>query len=342
MTPFQLLIRIVVILAVPVLIAISTYLYLQRAFFSPYDPRAIEKVAVEVAPGRSFSDVSREMADKRVIRHAWSLDLLAQFLKADTKIKAGEYEVSAALSPREILDKLMSGEVIKRIVMVTPGLSIKDLPTIVEQQGLMKADEFASALRDPGLLARAGISSLSFEGYLWPESYQFSRPLTAWDVIYRMMLEGEKHWPADFSARADELRMSRHEMLTLASIIEKETGSPEEMPVISSVFHNRLKQGMRLQADPTVIYGLENFNGDLTDEDMKNPHPYNTYVNFGLPQGPICNPGEGALRAALYPAETTYLYFVADGTGKHVFSTTYQEHKDAVERFQKRLAQAAK
>ena len=105
------------------------------------------------------------------------------------------------------------------------------------------------------------------------------------------------------------------------------------MPVISSVFHNRLKQGMKLQADPTVIYGLENFNGDLKDEDMKNPHAYNTYVNLGLPPGPICAPGEGAIRAALYPSEMPYLFFVADGTGKHAFSTTYAEHQEAVKRY---------
>jgi UPF0755 protein len=332
-SPVQLLLRIILILSIPALIAVGTYLFFRQAFLAPFDPSATKEVIIEIAPGKPFSEVSKALVEQQAIRYAWSLDILAKTSKADTKVKAGEYIVTAAMSPRMILDKLMSGDVIKRVVTVSPGMSIKELPAIVEAQGLMKADQFAAALKDPGLLIRAGIASQSFEGYLWPDTYQFSRPIVAWDIIFRMLEEGEKKWLPEFTARSEELRLSRHEVLTLASIIEKEAGNQEEMPVISSVFHNRLKQGMKLQADPTVIYGLENFNGDLRDEDMKNPHAYNTYVNLGLPPGPICAPGEGAIRAALYPSEMPYLFFVADGTGKHVFSTTYAEHQEAVKRY---------
>jgi len=331
--PVQLLVRILLILSIPALIAVGTYLFIRQAFLAPLDPSATKEAIAEIAPGKPFSDISRNLAEQGVIRYAWSLDLLAKTSKADTKVKAGEYIVTAAMSPRVILDKLMSGDVIKRLVTVIPGMSIKELPAAVEAQGLMKADAFAASLKDTGLLVRAGIASQSFEGYLWPDTYQFSRPIVGWDIIFRMIEEGEKKWLPEFTARSEELRLSRHEVLTLASIIEKEAGNQEEMPVISSVFHNRLKQGMKLQADPTVIYGLENYNGDLKDEDMKNPHAYNTYVNLGLPPGPICNPGEGAIRAALYPSEMPYLFFVADGTGKHVFSTTYAEHQEAVKRY---------
>jgi UPF0755 protein len=332
-SPVQLLLRIILILSIPALIAVGTYLFFRQAFLAPLDPNSTHEVTIEIAPGKAFSEASNSLAEQRVIRYAWSLDILAKTTKADTKIKAGEYLVTAAMSPRTILDKLMSGDVIKRIVTVVPGMSIKDLPALVEAQGLMKAEQFAAALKDPGLLIRAGIASQSFEGYLWPDTYQFSRPIVPWDIIFRMLEEGEKKWIPEFTARSEELRLSRHEILTLASIIEKEAGNLEELPVISSVFHNRLKQGMKLQADPTVIYGLENFDGNLKDEDMKNPHAYNTYVNLGLPPGPICVPGEASIRAALYPSEMPYLYFVSDGAGKHVFSTTFAEHQEAVKRY---------
>ena len=149
-----------------------------------------------------------------------------------------------------------------------------------------------------------------------------------------MLEEGDKHWPSEFSDRANEINLSRHEITTLASIIEKESGNAEEQPLISSVFHNRLSNGMRLESDPTVIYGIKDFNGNLTRQDLHTPHPYNTYTNFGLPPGPICNPGETAIRASLYPKESPYLFFVANGKGSHVFSTTLQEHNEAVAKYQ--------
>lgn len=335
MTPFNLFLRIILVLSVPALISLATFLFLRQVFLSPKDSEATKVEIVEVAPGKPFSEVARALHDKEILRYAWSIELLAQIMKADRSIKAGEYEVTAAMSPRQILEKMITGDVVKRVVTLLPGMTIKELPRLVESQGLMAADEFGQALKDPQLLVRAGIAASSFEGYLWPESYQFSRPISAWDIIFRMMEEAEKRWVPEFSVRAEELRLTRHEILILASIIEKEAGNKEEMPVISSVFHNRLKKGMRLQADPTIIYGLENFDGNIRDADKENPHPYNTYVHLGLPPGPICNPGEAAIRAALFPTETTYLFFVADGSGGHAFSTTYGEHQEAVKRYLK-------
>ncbi len=335
MSPFNLFMRILLVLSVPALIALGTFLFLRQAFLSPRDPSATQVEVIEVAPGKPFSEVARVLSEKGVLRYGWSIELLAQIMKADRVIKAGEYEVTAAMSPRQILQKMMSGEVVRRVVTLVPGMTIKELPAVIESQGLMSAESFAKALHDTQLLVQAGISAQSFEGYLWPETYQFSRPILPWDIIFKMMEEGEKHWLPEFSAQAEELRLTRHEILILASIIQKEAGNQEEMPVISSVFHNRLKKGMRLQADPTIIYGLENFDGNIRDADKENPHPYNTYVHLGLPIGPICNPGEAAMRAALYPAESTYLFFVADGTGGHAFSTTYGEHQEAVRRYLK-------
>lgn len=331
----RLVFKIVLILFIPLGIAAVTYFFMRFAFLEPLDPASNSKEIVEIAPKRTCNDVSRELVEKHIIRYSWSFNILAKLLKADKRMKAGEYEVTGSMTPRQVIEKLMSGDVIKRLVTVVPGSTIRDVPGVVESQGLMPADEFAKALRDPGLLVRAGLSAQSFEGYLYPETYQFSRPIVPWEIILRMITEGENHWPQDFSTRADELKMSRHEVLTLASIIEKESGVVDEQPIISSVFHNRLKRGMKLQSDPTVIYGLQNYNGNITEEDLKNPHAYNTYVNFGLPPGPIANASLNAIKAALYPADTTYLFFVADGTGRHVFSTTYQEHQEAVARWVK-------
>ncbi|RIL02346.1 MAG: endolytic transglycosylase MltG [Proteobacteria bacterium] len=332
--------RLFLLISIPILVGVSAFLFARHAFIVPLDSGNKSIVVVEVAPGKSFKQICSELKSKGVIRYAWALDMLARFRKEDTRVNAGEYELSPSMSPRSVLAKLVSGEVLRRPLTIREGVSIWEIGVLVEKAGILTAEDFNKALRDAGLLARAGIASSSFEGYLYPETYFFSRPITAEDIIWRMLEEGDRHWPQEFTDKADQVRLSRHEILTLASIIEKEAGNKEEMPKISSVFHNRLSQGMKLQSDPTVIYGLNNFNGDLTKDDLQNPHPWNTYTHFGLPPGPIANPSEAAIQAALFPEETTYLFFVADGSGGHVFSTTLQEHNEAVNKYQRSGAAA--
>jgi UPF0755 protein len=156
-----------------------------------------------------------------------------------------------------------------------------------------------------------------------------------------MLQEGEKRWKPEVNERAAQLGMTRHELLTLASIIEKESGNQREQPLISSVFHNRLRNGMKLESDPTVAYGIPDLNGQLLRKHLETEHPYNTYINFGLPPGPICNPGETAIQAALYPTpDSQYLFFVADGQGGHVFSTTLAEHNKAVAQYRALMKEA--
>lgn len=327
--------RIAIILIVPILIAFLTYRFMRGAFLAPLDPDNKEIILVEVEPDKNFRDICRQLEEKGVINHWWSVEILARLKKSDNSIAAGEYEVSPSMAPREVLAKLSSGEVFKRKVVVKEGMSIWEIGILIDQAGLMSQQEFDNAIADPRLLAEAGISAPSFEGYIYPETYSFSRPINARAVIWGMLEEGEKHWPAEYSARADELQLSRHEILTLASIIEKESSNVDEQPLISSVFHNRLSQGMKLQSEPTVVYGIPNFKGTLSQEDFQTPTPYNTFMNFGLPPGPIGNPGDAAIRAALFPRDSTYLFFVSDGAGKHVFSTTLQEHKEALNLYQR-------
>ena len=337
------MIRLVFIIVIPASVAIVTFVILRSALLRPVDRANTQTVLVEVAPGRTFSQICQELHAKGVLRYPWSLEILARFRKQDTRINAGEYELSPSMDPRAILQKLVSGEVFKRSVQIKEGQLVWEVGKIVEAAGLLPAAEFEKAVTDPQLLTKAGINAPSFEGYLFPDTYFFSRPTTAHEIIWAMLLQGEKHWKAAYSEKADLLRMSRHEIITLASVIEKESGNVAEQPIISSVFHNRLNQGMRLQSDPTVIYGISNFNGNLTKEHLQDAsNPYNTYVHFGLPPGPIANPGNSAIEAALYPKETTYLFFVADGSGKHVFSTTLEEHNSAVARYQKRQPSAVR
>ncbi|RMG40691.1 MAG: endolytic transglycosylase MltG [Candidatus Dadabacteria bacterium] len=335
-------IRLVIIIALPVLAFTGTYFYLQSEFNEPASKTDRSDILVEIKNGISFKEICKILEDKGVIRNRRFLYLMARLRGSDTRIQAGEYVLQKTMTPKQILAKLMSGDVYKRKVTVKEGMSIWEIGKIVEAAGLMKEAEFNKYLNDPALLAKAGIAAGSFEGYLYPETYYFSRPITAEQIIWTMLEEGEKHWPPEYTEQADKLGFSRHEILTLASIIEKESGNKDEQPLISSVFHNRLAKGIKLQADPTVAYGIPNFKPPLTKKDLETYTPYNTYINPGLPPGPICNPGESAIHAALFPAKTNYLFFVADGEGGHIFSATLKEHNAAVAMYKKLLSQKRK
>ena len=336
----KLALRLILIIGLPVFVAAATYRFMKSAFVEPLSLTSSELVLVEVPPGESFKHLCNVLEERSIVRYAWALDLMARLKGSDKKINAGEYQLSAAMQPAEILRKLVSGDVFKRTVTLKEGKSIWDVAPLLAEAGLYSeaftADDFNAALTDKTLLARFGILADSFEGYLFPETYTFSRPIDAKAIVAAMLKEGERNWDAEWSDLLDKFQLSRHEVLTLASIIEKESGNVDEQPIISSVFHNRLRQGMRLQSDPTVIYGIPNFDGNLTKEHLETPGPYNTYLNHGLPPGPIANPGRSAIEAAVKPAETQYLFFVGDGKGRHVFSTTLQEHNEAVRKYQLR------
>jgi UPF0755 protein len=328
------LLRILLIILVPALAALATYQVVSSALNKPVDPNDSNLELVEVEADSSFRSICKKIESAGLINNWWVLEALARLKKIDKNVSAGEYQLSRNMPPAEILRKLTSGEIFKRRVTIREGLSVWEIGKLVEEAGVMPKVDFDKAVADAKLLSVAGLNATSFEGYLFPDTYFFSRPTTPKSVVFSMLEQGEKNWPPEYTERADELNFTRHEILTIASIIEKESGNVDEQPLISSVFHNRLNQGMKLQADPTVIYGIPNFNGNLTKQDLQTPSPYNTYTNFGLPPGPIANPGATAIKAALYPKETSFLFFVADGKGNHVFSTTLQEHNEAVRRYQ--------
>ncbi len=322
-------------IAIPVAAGMATYRALHYYFLDPVNPANTQTVLIDATETKSFKEIAQSLQSQGLIRNSLTFRLLAQLQHKDTLVKAGEYEIAPSMSPQQILNKLVRGEMFTRRVTIKEGMTLSDISGALEQAGIITRAAFDTAAHDAQLLLEESVQATSFEGYLFPETYQFPRNTTARKIIKMMHEQLEKRWLTDWAQRAAIYDLSKHQVLTLASIIEKESGNFEEQPVISSVFHNRLKRGMRLQADPTVIYGIPNFNGNITKDDLTTLTPYNTYMIEGLPPGPIANPGIAAIKAALFPTDTNFLYFVGNGDGKHVFSETLSEHNDAVNRFQR-------
>jgi len=271
-----------------------------------------------------------------LIKSSVAFVLFGKFQSADRKVHAGEYELNPAMTPVEILSKLISGQVLLHSLTIPEGLTITQIAEVASQQGLTDPGEFLRLAKNREFIASLGIKAETLEGYLYPNTYKFPRPIKGREVLVAMVEQLQQELGPDLLARMQELKMTMHEVLTLASVIEKETGSGGERPEISAVFHNRLKKHIPLQSDPTVIYGLPAFDGNLHKKDLSSPSPYNTYRVQGLPPGPIANPGIQAIRATLYPSDSRSLYFVSRNDGTHQFSATLIEHNKAVEKYQKR------
>ena len=311
-------------------LALDLYLYADR----PADPEKTATVIVAVAPGVSFKNLTRQLYQSDLIESPLKFKVLARIKEADRSIIAGEYEMSAAMTPSEILQQLTEGWVRMCRITIPEGFCLAEIADRVEQLGFGKRGVFLEAAANPELTAKMEIAAPSFEGYLFPDTYLFSSDIGPDQMIGAMVGQFKSVFSEKWKKRAGELGLSVHEVVTLASIIEKETGIDAERPLVSSVFHNRLEQGMRLASDPTVIYGIDNFNGNLTRKNLTTMTPYNTYMITGLPPGPIASPGRASLKAALYPADTRYLYFVAKPDKSHYFSTTLAEHNRAVKKYQ--------
>jgi UPF0755 protein len=324
-----------VYLAIPVAVALSIYGALNYYIKDPRDPKSAVSVVFDTERAKNFKQICELLERDGLVRSSFAFRLLARVEKKDTQIKAGEYDLRPSMTPQEILDKMVRGDTIPRRATVREGMTLVDIARVFEEAGIVDRGSFNKALADTDLLKEEGVQANSFEGYLFPETYNFKRNTQARTVIKAMHEQLKKRWLSEWDSRVVELGMSQHSILTLASIIEKESGNFDEQPIVSSVFHNRLKINMRLQADPTVIYGIKDFNGNITKKDLQTETPYNTYVISGLPPGPIANPGITAIKAALYPAETKYFYFVGNGDGRHVFSETLDRHVEAVNMFQR-------
>lgn len=322
-------------LAIPIAAAFASFKAAEHYFFAPLDPTVSTPSIFVIAPDKNFREVAADLEVSNYIKHRYAIRLLAKFQKKDTLAMAGEYEFSPSMSPQEILDAMVEGRMILRKITLKEGLTVSDIGPILEEAGITQRALFEQALNDPKLREELKVPGATFEGYLFPETYRIQRNTPPRKVIQTLRAQLDSKWPEEWNIRLLELHMTKHQVLTLASIIEKESGNAEEQPIVASVFHNRLRKGMRLQSDPTVIYGIANFNGNITKADLQTQTPYNTYVISGLPPGPIANPGLTAIKAALYPADTNYFYFVGNGKGKHIFSENLDQHNQAVNVFQR-------
>ena len=287
-----------------------------------------------VDEGASLNQVAEDLENAHIIRSSTLFRLAGRFMGYDQHIKTGEYRLSATMSPLKILETLKDGRIITHSITIPEGFNLRQIAELMEQKGFSDKASFKSRARDGSLTAQLDLSGDTLEGYLYPDTYRFRRNEAARKII-DVMVKRFREMVSPMEARIKDSGMTLHQVITLASIVEKETGSPEERPMIASVFLNRLKKNMRLESDPTVIYGIRNFNGNLTKRDLKTETPYNTYVIKGLPPGPIANPGLASILAVLNPAKSNYYYFVSKNNGTHYFSKTLKEHNRAVRRFQK-------
>jgi len=301
---------------------------------SPADKGGADQVFI-VKEGSSLKEVAGDL-EKAGLTTNKTLFVLWTKVKGHGKdIRAGEYSLSPAMAPVQLLETLRKGLVILHPVTIPEGLNRVQIADVLSAKGLADKKRFLELTQDKGLLQQYGIPGPSFEGYLFPDTYHFSRG-TPTLAILDAMVKRFKQVVTPLMEKSQGRGMKLEEVVILASIVEKETGRSEERPLIASVFLNRLRVGMRLESDPTVIYGIENFNGDLKKKDLTEKTPYNTYVIYGLTPGPIANPGLEAIKAVVDPARTEYLYFVSRNDGSHHFSKTLAEHNRAVESYQKR------
>ena len=290
---------------------------------------------VTIPPGVTLTQVTHILKEKKIIRNQRLFSLLARLRGRANSIKSGEYQLSNRMLPDEILDKLVRGEQIRYSITIPEGLTLVQTASLFEKMGLANKERFIQLATDPEFIASLGMDEETLEGYLFPDTYKFIRNIKEKNIIRMMVKRFNEIYNQEFRKRQQELGFTRREIITLASMIEKETAYSKEKPLISAVFHNRLKRNMRLQCDPTVIYGLNNFSGRLTKKDLMTYTPYNTYLIKGFPPTPIANPGLDSIRAALYPAKVDYLYFVSKNNGTHYFSSTLTEHNQAVYKYQK-------
>jgi UPF0755 protein len=308
-----------------------------RMFNRVPDSPAATKI-FEVREGANVTRIAEELKAQEIISRKWVFLWGYRLFFSSHSLKAGEYALSVPLSPKEVLNLLIAGRTHLHSFTVAEGLTRRETAEELENAGFVNPAVFLEVSADPSPIAAWDPDARDLEGYLFPETYSFPKGTTEATIVTAMTEQFKTVFQARWKARAEELGMSVREIVTLASLIEKETSKPEERALVSSVFHNRLRIKMKLDCDPTIVYALKQigeYTGRLRYKDLKHDSPYNTYLYGGLPPGPIANPGRASLEAALYPADSEFFYFVSRNDGSHHFSRTYREHVNAVNKYQR-------
>jgi len=294
---------------------------------------------VIVPRGSRLPEVVSALREGGVLRHPLAFRGLVRLTFTGRTLHYGEYTFPRPPSTFEVWNRVRAGDVITYQVKVVPGSNLYDIAALLKEHSLAEPEAFLAAATSPDVLARLEIPAGSAEGYLYPDTYTIVKPVTPEEILEDMVRMFRKKFTPEMERKAKASGLSPHQVVTIASIIEKETGIDGEKPLVSAVIRRRLAAEMPLQMDPTVIYGVKRFDGTVTRKDLRTPGPYNTYTNRGLPPGPIANPGMPALEAALSPADADYLYFVSQNDGSHKFSRTLEEHNRAVEALRRSVRQ---
>ncbi len=294
----------------------------------------VAAVRVRIDPGMSAAGVVGRLADAGVFARRWPAEWALRIWGRPGSLKAGTYRLEGSYRPVDVFRTLAEGRVEQVRVTLPEGLTARQMAGLLDRAGVTDAEAFAALAYDPGAPGRWGLPGPTLEGFLFPDTYRFARGLAPERVV-AVLVDRFMEVAEPLRSDAERLGLDLLEWVTLASMVEAEAARDEERPLVAAVFLNRLGRGMRLESDPTVIYGLTGFDGNLTRAHLQVDHPYNTYTRAGLPPGPICNPGRASLEAAARPAEVDFLYFVSRNDGTHVFSRTYREHLRWVQRFQK-------
>jgi UPF0755 protein len=303
----------------------------------PYKGYSAAETFVDIPPGAGAADIRRRLLDARVVRDDWTLRAALWWSGEARNLQAGEYRFDAPISPLDVIRKITRGDVYTRRITFPEGLTVTEMARLYESRGFGTAASFVEAAGDESKIKAIDPAARDLEGYLFPETYALPRGVPASRLVGMMVDRFLATYSDDLRRRADEQGLTTRQVVTLASLVEKETARPEEHALVAAVYRNRMRLGMAMQADPTVIYALQKagqYNGNIRRQDLQFDSPYNTYRYPGLPPGPIAAPGRQALEATLAPADVPYIYFVSRNDGSHVFAETLAQHNANVHEYQ--------
>jgi len=318
------------------LIATASLTVIVHFYIALFVPPSKEKVwrEVEVTEGMSFKAIATALQKEGIIRYRGYFELIGRLEGISRKVRVGYYGLSTNMSLWEVLDSLRNGKIIEYEVVIPEGYNLYQIGWTLSGTPLIAdPQDFIQLVKNREYVHSLGIEADSLEGYLYPDTYYLPKGIKLEDIPKRMIQRYKAVFSDSYKSRAKELGYTEHQIVTLASIVEKEAKVSSERKLIAAVYHNRLKQGMRLQADPTAVYGTKAWITKVTSQDLKRRSPYNTYLHKGLPPGPIANPGEAAILATLYPDNVDYLFFVARGDGSHFFSRDFDTHEKNIGRY---------